>query len=83
MNTKLTLTIERNVIQKAKSYAKQKNSSLSGIIENYLKSLTKEDSKNKKTQLSPVVKSFKGSFNMPIDFDYNEELRKGLQEKHL
>ncbi|MGB1451779.1 MAG: DUF6364 family protein, partial [Marinirhabdus sp.] len=43
MNTKLTLTIERKIIEKAKNYAKGKNRSLSDIIENYLKTLTKED----------------------------------------
>ena len=83
MNTKLTLTIEQDVIKKAKDYAKGKNRSLSDIIENYLKSLTKEDNKRKKTKLSPIVQSLKGSFKMPADFDYKEELRKGLEEKYL
>jgi hypothetical protein len=36
MNTKLTLTIEKNVIEKAKRYAKQNSRSLSDIIEKYL-----------------------------------------------
>ena len=84
MNTKLTLTIEQDVIQKAKDYARNKNRSLSNIIENYLKSLTKEDTKEKKEiTLSPIVKSLKGSFKMPANFDYKEELRKGLEEKYL
>ena len=43
MNTKLTLTIEQKIIQRAKKYAKDKNRSLSDIIENYLKILTKEE----------------------------------------
>jgi replicative DNA helicase len=83
MNTKLTLTIEQDVIQKAKDYAKKKNRSLSDIIENYLKSLTKEENKSRKQNLSPVVQSLKGSFKMPVDYDYKEELRKGLEEKYL
>ncbi len=33
MNTKLTLTIEKEIIAKAKDYAKEKNRSLSDIIE--------------------------------------------------
>ena len=37
MNTKLTLTIEKEIIERAKDYAKEKNRSLSDIIENYLK----------------------------------------------
>lgn len=83
MNTKLTLTIEQDVIQKAKDYAKAKNRSLSDIIENYLKSPTKENNKEEKIKLSPIVHSLKGSFKMPADFDYKEELRKGLEEKYL
>ncbi|WP_339707292.1 DUF6364 family protein [Algoriphagus aquimarinus] len=83
MNTKLTLTIEQDVIQKAKEYAKDKNRSLSDIIENYLKSLTQEKSEENKPKLTPIVKSLKGSFKMPEDFDYKEELKKVLEEKHL
>jgi predicted CopG family antitoxin len=82
MNTKLTLTIEDDVILKAKKYAKEKNRSLSSIIENYLKSLTREKDKEE-IELSPLVQSLKGSFKLPADFDYKEELRKGLEEKYL
>ena len=45
MNTKLTLTIEQEIIERAKLYAKSKNRSLSDIIENYLKILTKKKKK--------------------------------------
>ena len=83
MNTKLTLTIQNDVIQKAKDYAKEKNRSLSNIIENYLKSLTKEDNESKNIMLSPTLKSLKGSFKMPAEFDYKEELRNRLEEKYL
>lgn len=82
MNTKLTLTIEQELIQKAKHYAKQKNRSLSDIIENYLKILTKEE-KKESSKLSPIVKSLKGSFKMPADFDYKEELKSRLEQKYL
>ena len=83
MNTKLTLTIEQEVIERAKIYAKNKNRSLSDLIESYLKILTKEERKQKKDQLSPIVKSLKGSFNMPKDMDYKKELRNRLEEKYL
>ncbi|MCL6460696.1 hypothetical protein SAMN05444372_101234 [Flavobacterium micromati] len=83
MNTKLTLTIEQEIISKAKEYAKQKNRSLSNIIENYLKSLTKAEDKEEKIKLSPLLKSLKGSFQMPKDFIYKEELTKRLEEKYL
>ncbi len=83
MNTKLTLTIEQEIIKRAKDYAKERNRSLSDIIENYLKSLTKEEKKNKVIKLNPVVKSLKGSFKTGKDFNYKKELRNRLDEKYL
>ena len=83
MNTKLTLVLEQEIIQKAKDYAKQKNRSLSNIIENYLKSLTKEETKKQTIKVSPIVKSLRGSFKLPKDFDYKIELGKAIEKKHL
>lgn len=82
MNTKLTLTIEQEIIERAKQYAKSKNRSLSDIIENYLKLLTNKDLKNE-NELSPIIESLKGSFKMPKNFDYKKELRNRLEEKYL
>ncbi len=82
MNTKLTLTIEQEIIKRAKAYAKDKNRSLSDIIENYLKSLTNEAPQAQGKALNPVVKSLKGSFKMPSDLDYKKELRDRVQKKY-
>ena len=82
MNTKLTLTIDQSVIERAKKYARQKERSLSDLIENYLKALTTEEI-SKQNELSPTVKSLKGSFKMPKDFDYKKELSERLTEKYL
>jgi hypothetical protein len=40
MTSKLTLTVEKSVIKRAKSYAKNTGRSLSELIENYLDSIT-------------------------------------------
>jgi hypothetical protein len=82
MNTKLTLTIEQTVIDKAKRYAKKKGNSLSGIIENYLKVIT-NDSVKSEIEITPTVKSMKGSFKAPSDFDYKKEITKSLSKKYL
>ncbi|NMH26274.1 DUF6364 family protein [Flavobacterium solisilvae] len=82
MSTKLTITIDENVIEKAKKYAKGKKNSLSNIIENYLKTLVAED-KKETSELSPIVKSLKGSFKADKDFDYKKELTKRLSDKYL
>ena len=82
MNTKLTLTIEQTVIEKAKKYANVKGRSLSDIVENYLKAITKEDTVES-IELTPIVKSLKGTFKACKDLDYKKELSKRLTEKYL
>jgi len=82
MNTKLTLTIEQSLIDKAKKYAKGKGRSLSDLIENYLKVMIKDDS-TKVIDSTPITSSLRGSFKAPKDFDYKKELSKGLSEKYL
>jgi replicative DNA helicase len=82
MNTKLTLTIEQSIIEKAKKYASSKGRSLSDIIENYLKIITKEE-QAQEVELTPIVKSLKGTFKEPRNFDYKTELSKRLAEKYL
>ena len=82
MNTKLTLTIEQEIIERAKQYAKEKNRSLSDIIENYLKILTSKKSQEE-IKLSPTIEALKGSFKMPKDMSYKDELRNRVEKKYL
>lgn len=82
MNTKLTLTIEQSIIEKAKKYARSKERSLSDLIENYLKAIT-GDEVSAKDDLPPTVKALKGSYKMPKNFDYKKELGERLSEKYL
>lgn len=58
MDTKLTLNINKNIIESAKDYAKNHKVSLSQLIENYLNSLTKKEDKN--INVSPLVESLTG-----------------------
>lgn len=82
MNTKLTLTIEKTLIEKAKRYAKGKGRSLSDIVENYLKIIIRKNDKAA-IEPTPIAKSLRGSFKAPVDFDYKKELTKKLSEKYL
>lgn len=81
MTTKLTLTVEEDVIKKAKSYAKQTGRSLSELIEKYLETLTEEHWDAK--QISPKLKKLVGSVKLPADFDENKELGAYFESKHL
>jgi hypothetical protein len=82
MNTKLTLTIEQSIIEKAKKYARERERSLSDLIATYLKALTNETEVSEE-DISPMLKSLRGSFKMPNDFDYKKELSNRLSEKYL
>lgn len=60
MNTKLTLTIEKEIIEIAKEYAQEKGQSLSELVENYFKLITKSRSPIKPEELSPGIRRLRG-----------------------
>jgi hypothetical protein len=83
MTTKLTLSIDDHVVDSAKKYAKGKGKSLSGLIENYLRSITIKTSKEESDEeLPPVLRQLRGSLKLPRDFDYKKELTKALAKKY-
>ena len=55
MDSKLTLKLDDNIIERAKKYASSKQLSLSRLIENYLDSLTREQ--GDEFEISPFVRS--------------------------
>lgn len=67
MDSKLTLKLDANVIQRAKMYAKEQNISLSKLIENYLNALT--DGSSKKIKISPLVESLTGVVTLKEEDD--------------
>ena len=82
MNTKLTLTIEKEVIEIAKEYAKEKGQSLSEMVENYFKFVTVKRIKIKEKQLSPKVRTLRGIIKADKDLDYTEILTEELSKKY-
>jgi len=84
MDTKLTLKLNKSVIEQAKEYASSHNRSLSRIIESYLRSLINRDKNDDEPDLeiSPFVKSMSTGVNIPADFDYKSEIINHLNEKH-
>ena len=74
MTTKLTLTVEKSVIEKGTQR------SLSEMVQKYLESLV--ESPNEDTELSPKIKKLAGSLKMPEDFDYDKALDDYYKEKY-
>jgi hypothetical protein len=83
--TKLTLSVDKEVIEKAKAFARKQGRSLSSLVEDYLKSLTTPDDQPEKLfDYSPIVQSLRGSVKLEGDSrDYREILEDELLKKYL
>lgn len=76
MNKKLTLNLEESIIENAKIFAKNNNTSLSKLVEGYLKSIV--DEKTKDVEITPLVESLIGVVKLPTNFDVSDEYTKHL-----
>jgi hypothetical protein len=79
MNTKLTLNLDKGVIEKAKNYSKENSVSLSKLIENYLNSLTANQGEKRK--VSPLVESITGVIPSNL-VDDRKDYRDYISEKY-
>ena len=81
MDTKLTLKLNQQIIEKAKANDSNKKMSLSHIVEAYLQSLTSENDTSE-FEISPFVKSISTGTEIPADLDYKKEYSDFLKEKY-
>jgi hypothetical protein len=79
MQSKLTLSIDKQIIEKAKEFANRSNRSLSEIIETYLEKITDSELEDVDNELSKII----GVIKLPENFDEKKEIRRILTEKHL
>ena len=82
MDAKLTLSIDKDVARKAKIYARSEGRSLSDLVENYLKLMTK-NSAIEDSEFTQRVKTLLGCITLPEDFDYKKEISDYLTKKYL
>jgi hypothetical protein len=84
MDTKLTLKLDKYVIDRAKEYASSQKRSLSGMIEAYLKTLIIKDNtqSDNDIEISPFVKSLRTGVKIPADYDYKVAFGEHLAEKY-
>ena len=79
MESKLTLKLNKKVINQAKSYAKDRNTSLSKLIENYLQTVTLR--KKEKSVITPLVESLTGVIDMKGK-EYRKDYTDFLSQKY-
>ena len=85
MDAKLTLKLDKTVIEKAKVYAAEHQHSLSLLVENYLKAIIKIEEKDQgdELEISSFVKSFTiGKGSVPENFDYKKAREEYLTENY-
>lgn len=80
MDKKLTLSLDKTIIESAKVYAKSNNISLSKLIEAYLRALTKHNKKG--VEITPLVESLSGVITLDKDFDVKDAYTEYLIEKY-
>lgn len=79
MKARVNLTIEQDVLEKAKSYASKMGASVSELVEEYLKKIT--EPKEIKTDLFDMVKNLPKT-NYPEDFDFKKEYYEERKKKY-
>lgn len=80
METKLTLRLKKKVIDQAKKYANDHETSLSKLIENYLSAITKET--NSTPYISPLVRTLSGVLHLPGNEDAKQHYHSHITEKY-
>jgi hypothetical protein len=81
METKLTLRLKKKVIDRAKKYANDHETSLSKLIENYLSAITNESKSIE--NISPLVQSLSGVIQLTENEDLKEKYHEHINKKYL
>ena len=84
MLTKLTLTIDQSIILKAKEFAREKNKSVSRIVEEYLRNISTGEVQGVfiNNLDSPITDSLVGMFKDTGD-DYKDMIERARMDKYL
>ncbi len=80
MKTRLNITIEESLLDKVKAYAAKENSSVSRLVEDYFKTITKK--RKRKSLLDIIDELPKPKVNLPKDFNFKEEYYKQRAKKY-
>jgi len=84
MNTKLTISLDNEVINKAKVFARRKKTSLSKLIENYFRALT--ENQREESQVLVIdneLLKISGSIKLPESIDPKDLLAEQLIKKYV
>ena len=80
MTSKLTLSIDKNTIEKAKAVSRRKGKSLSKLVEEYLNSLSMKTTEDE-NPIASIRKIMKGKI-INQDIDWKKEKADRLKRKY-
>lgn len=80
MDSKLTLSLDKVIIEKAKTYAKSNKTSLSRLIESYLATLIKKNTND--LDITPLVESLSGVILLNSNSNNDAEYTDFLMQKY-
>jgi hypothetical protein len=83
MDTKLTLKLDQEVIEQAKTYARQKHQSLSALVEQYFRFLVVREEEPELPDISPTVHQLSGILDQIETGTIREEYTDYLERKYL
>lgn len=81
MNTKLTLSIDDKIIKQAKEFAKQRNKSLSKLVEDYLAGIISKTPSND-DNIPPVTKKLAGILKGKKEINTKNDISTFLENKY-
>ena len=82
MNTKLTLRLDKDIIEQIKIYALTNQKSLSALTEDLYKKVLYDNKENLSDIQTPIAKKYKGVLGKS-EIDFNSMKLKYLKAKHL
>ena len=81
MTSKLTLSVDPQVVARAKEYAERNQTSVSELVQTYLSIVTQPSKPERSKELPPVLRSLRGLVK-DDGLDYREEHRKHLAARY-
>ena len=84
--SKVTLVVDPSVVRRAKAYASAHRTSVSSLVESYLRNLTAEEAEDISTDPDswpPTTRSLYGALAQPGDVDTDQLKRRYLRDKYL
>ena len=82
MDAKLTLKLDKDVIEQAKDYARHKHQSLSALVEQYFRFLVMREQEPAPSDISPTVQQLSGILDPVETQQLREDYTTYLERKY-